>query len=580
MTGSSRSETGKPTTDPGSAPSPSHPTAKTCGPGFFWQSLVFLILALTQPAPAASVMFDFETGSPLLATHQGLPRNQTMGGVTAFFTGPFSVQSDSTTGWTLSLFFQKYLVASSAPAILDIRLSQFVTSISFAFATSDTRTVEIPSYILLTAYTNSPTTPSLGSVSNNGTWGTDTLPMGTISFTAATPFNWLRVQMAPGQPSSLFLVDTITVQTAGGSTCTVTTASSPAGGGSASGGAIYSTGANVILTASAALNYAFLNWSESGVPVSTSAIYAFAASGDRALVAIFTPTFKIITSSSPAAGGSTSGGGTYNSGSNVTVQATANNGYAFVNWTVIGMSASTSVSYSFVAVSNRTLVANFLPVYAISTASSPPSGGSTTGGGNYLSGSNVVVQATANPGSAFVNWTEAGVEVNTSNSYAFTASTNRTLVANFAPAFYIQTAAAPLFGGSTSGDGTYLGGSNVTVQATANPGFAFVDWMEGGVEVSTSASYSFPASSERSLVANFVPAASPPLSLLLTPTNTVVISWPAPSTGFQLQHVTDLGSTPLVWTDATNIAEVVGGENQVLLSPIVMYQFYRLFYHP
>jgi inosine-uridine nucleoside N-ribohydrolase len=73
-------------------------------------------------------------------------------------------------------------------------------------------------------------------------------------------------------------------------------------------------------------------------------------------------TFTINTSSSPSEGGTNSGGGTVNSGSSVTVTATPSSGCSFVNWTEGGNIVSTSTSYTFTAVSDRNLVANFFAV--------------------------------------------------------------------------------------------------------------------------------------------------------------------------------------------------------------------------
>jgi len=69
--------------------------------------------------------------------------------------------------------------------------------------------------------------------------------------------------------------------------------------------------------------------------------------------------YTVTLSSNPAAGGTTSGGGTFNSGSSVTVTATANAGYSFTNWTEGGIAVSTNASYTFTIIGNRTLVANF-----------------------------------------------------------------------------------------------------------------------------------------------------------------------------------------------------------------------------
>jgi hypothetical protein len=64
-------------------------------------------------------------------------------------------------------------------------------------------------------------------------------------------------------------------------------------------------------------------------------------------------------SSNPLAGGTTSGGGAYSSGSPVTVIATPNTGYTFTNWTENGASVSSNSTYQFIISGNRVLVANF-----------------------------------------------------------------------------------------------------------------------------------------------------------------------------------------------------------------------------
>ena len=67
---------------------------------------------------------------------------------------------------------------------------------------------------------------------------------------------------------------------------------------------------------------------------------------------------------------------------------------------------------------------------------------------------------------------------------------------------------------------------------------------------------------------------SPLLRVLLTATNTVVVAWPAPSTGFSLQQNTDLRTT--AWSGVTNTVNVVGSENQIITAPPVGNRFYRL----
>jgi hypothetical protein len=69
--------------------------------------------------------------------------------------------------------------------------------------------------------------------------------------------------------------------------------------------------------------------------------------------------------------------------------------------------------------------------------------------------------------------------------------------------YTVTTASSPTVGGTTAGSGTYASGSSVTVTATANTGYSFVNWTESGSPVSTSATYTFSISANRNLVANF-----------------------------------------------------------------------------
>jgi hypothetical protein len=70
--------------------------------------------------------------------------------------------------------------------------------------------------------------------------------------------------------------------------------------------------------------------------------------------------FTITTSSSPANGGTTTGGGTFTQGTSVSLSATPAAGFVFQNWTEAGAVASPAASFTFAATANRTLIANFI----------------------------------------------------------------------------------------------------------------------------------------------------------------------------------------------------------------------------
>ncbi|WP_395739168.1 beta strand repeat-containing protein [Prosthecobacter sp.] len=96
---------------------------------------------------------------------------------------------------------------------------------------------------------------------------------------------------------------------------TITVAASPPAGGTVTGGAQYSNGAQATVTATPNSGYLFVNWTEAGTPVSTSAVYAFTVSGPRNLTATFrTIVPQTIVVEAPAGTPLTSGTGTLNMG--------------------------------------------------------------------------------------------------------------------------------------------------------------------------------------------------------------------------------------------------------------------------
>ena len=69
--------------------------------------------------------------------------------------------------------------------------------------------------------------------------------------------------------------------------------------------------------------------------------------------------------------------------------------------------------------------------------------------------------------------------------------------------YEIAASANPTEGGTVAGAGTYVHGSSVTLTATPNEDYNFVNWTENGEEVSTDAEYTFDVTAARTLVANF-----------------------------------------------------------------------------
>lgn len=140
-------------------------------------------------------------------------------------------------------------------------------------------------------------------------------------------------------------------------------------------------------------------------------------------------------------------------------------------------------------------------------------------------------------------WYLNGMPINgaTSASYTATAVGNYELevyngcyavsspltVSNGSASSAVTTSAFPLAGGTTSGGGTYANGTNVTVSATANSGYIFVNWNENGNVVSSNPVYTFVVTGDVNLVANF----SDTIGIDPDSTDSPLKIYPNPSTG-------------------------------------------------
>jgi hypothetical protein len=201
-----------------------------------WRSLVFVAAlgAWSASARGATVTFDLDTGTPPLSTGQNIPIDQTAGGLTAHFSSPqgavFSIQTDRTTQFTLSRFSGHYLYDNDLNRnFLDIAFSQPLGAIAIVFATADFQQVEVPTTMQLTAYRGATGMQPVGTATAHGTYGGDTMPMGTLSFNSGgQPFDVVELVL-PFQPQGAtdFLVDNITVTTIDIATGTPTSTAVP-----------------------------------------------------------------------------------------------------------------------------------------------------------------------------------------------------------------------------------------------------------------------------------------------------------------------------------------------------------------
>ena len=288
----------------------------------------------------------------------------------------------------------------------------------------------------------------------------------------------------------------------------INAAADPTAGGTVTGGGVYERNQTVTLTATANYGYSFVKWTKNDEVVSSTTPYSFTATintmGDY--VAHFAPIpYEITATTNPTTGGTVTGGGTHNYGTNVTLTATPATGYHFVNWTKDGVAVSTNTSYSFVVSGDADYVANFeLNSYNITVSANPTAGGTVTGADTYNHFATCTLIATPSTGYHFVNWKKNGSIVSTDATYQFEVTGGGNYVANFEINSYtIAATANPTAGGTITGADTYNHFATCTLTATPATGYHFVNWTKGGEAYSTNTTVSFEVTQAESFVANF-----------------------------------------------------------------------------
>ena len=343
---------------------------------------------------------------------------------------------------------------------------------------------------------------------NNEIMGSATINNGVANITFTAPGTTGTATLTVFGYNKITYIATINITGGGTQYYNVSVMANPTNGGTVSGDGAYQLGQSCTVTATPNAGYTFVNWMENGNVVSTNAVYTFNVTGNHYLTANFQAqpqNYTVSVSANPTNGGTVSGGGTYQQGQSCTVTATPATGFTFLRWTENGSQVSTNASYTFNVTGNRSLVANFtVQSYTITAAANPTDGGTVAGGGTYNYGQSCTLTATPATGYNFVRWTKNGQQVSTNANYTFNVTESAAFVAQFQlQSCAVFTSAYPAEGGTATGGGSYLYGENVTVTATANEGYNFINWVEDEEVVSTEANYSFTVIGSRSLTAIF-----------------------------------------------------------------------------
>ena len=280
----------------------------------------------------------------------------------------------------------------------------------------------------------------------------------------------------------------------------------------------------VTLNATAASGYNFVNWTGNVSTIAnvTAANTTINMTGNYSICANFAINqYNLTISSSDGGNVTTPGEGTftYNYGTVVSLVATADANYHFVNWTGdVGTVGNVSAATTNITMNgNYSIVANFaINRYNLSTSSTSGGNVTTPGEGTftYNYGTVVNLAATADANYHFVNWTgEVSTVGNVSAATTnITMNGNYSIVANFAINRYNLTVnVTPSVGGNVTVNGqiptgypnttTWNNGDVVTLNAAAASGYNFVNWT-GNLTGSTNPK-NITMNSNNSVTANF-----------------------------------------------------------------------------
>ena len=301
----------------------------------------------------------------------------------------------------------------------------------------------------------------------------------------------------------------------------ITVSANPSRAGLASGDGEYIFGETCTVVATPNDGYTFMNWSENGVVVSEDMEYSFAVFSDRDLVANFS--FSTAVSGNCYYPVITMSAGSYVMGNlngetlamvsqnNTSVTATT----ATVTLTDYGFSVDEGTTLSQVTLqaygNNGQYYIKYGNYYLVRSSSNYGgnsslawSTNSSSSGRWYINANGIYVAVTSGWGGSATNYylyySNGSFQLSTTqyNNIVFYTE-GECPVAQYA----INAIAEPTEGGMVEGVDVYFEGETCTLTATANEGFTFINWTEGGEEVSTDAVYSFEVTTERELVANF-----------------------------------------------------------------------------
>ncbi len=194
-------------------------------------------------------------------------------------------------------------------------------------------------------------------------------------------------------------------------------------------------------------------------------------------------------------------------GSSASINITPDAGYHIETITDTGTPQAIINPYviSNVQADHNVVVTFAIDTFAI-TASAGANGSVSPTSQDVDYGSSAQINITPDAGYHIASISDNGASQPINNPYVISnVQAAHNVIVTFATDSYtISASPQPQGAGTITGQGTYNYGETVNLVASPAVGYHFVNWTEGGIEISTNITYSFVAQANRSLTANFV----------------------------------------------------------------------------
>ncbi len=227
-----------------------------------------------------------------------------------------------------------------------------------------------------------------------------------------------------------------------------------------------------IISATPNPHYNFTRWADGN----TDNPRTITVTEDTSFTAIFTPDLHTITVvSADETMGIVTGGGIFEYGAEIFIDATPTDGYGFAYWS----DGNAEYRRMITVTGDATYIANFGVLRTITVTSANDEYGTTTGSGIYAEGATIEIEAIPTEHYHFMEWNDSC----TDNPRRITITEDAEYIASFAiDQFTITVESADTTKGTTTEGGIFDYGTEIQMEATPNEGFEFSTWNDSNTD--------------------------------------------------------------------------------------------------